>query len=582
MEAQDAGGGQGGEEYVPLLLKDASKEVVEDGSVDIHGRPALKSKTGSSRAVRVILVAELFESLAGSTVSCNLAVYLRKVLRLGNASAAASISTWTGASYLTPILGALFADSYWGRYWTTFNFFFVYAMGMLILTLAASLPSLRHPVCGEVECPTDTNIQKTIFFFGLYLVAFGSGGISSSLVPFAADQFSDMDPKESVKKASFFNWFSFTSSVGALISTSVLVWIQENVGWGVGYGISTACIALAIATFIIGTPSYRLQRPKGSPLTRVCQVLVASFRKMALQTPVDGRRLYEDRKSDANNYNHNHLPHTDDFRFLDKAAMISDMDMEYGISRNPWRLCTVTQVEELKLLLRLLPVLVTGIIYSAVYGQMYTVFIEQGSIMERNVGTFIVPPATLNGFEVLTVILFIPIYDAIIVPVGRKLTGNPRGFSELQRMGVGRFLIVLSMIAAAVVEMKRLESSKEGRLMNIAWQLPQYLLIGVSEVFTTIGQMEFFYEQSPDSLRSVCTAMSLLTISIGNYFSSLTVACVSWATTREGGPGWIPDDLNQGHLDYFFWVLAGASTLNLVVYISCAKRYKLKKLVNDP
>ncbi|CAN6486494.1 unnamed protein product [Victoria cruziana] len=454
-------------------------------------------------------------------------------------------------------------------------------MGIAILTLSASLPSLKPPSCEGAECPSATYVQKMVFFVGLYLVSFGSGCIKSSLLPLGADQFSDTDPKESVKKGSFFNWYYFTMSFGAFISCSVLVWIQENIGWGVGYGISTCFIALTIATFIMGTPFYRLQKPGGSPLTRVWQVLVAAMRKMALQTPTDGKLLYEEESISAGN-THLHLPRTNDFRLLDKAAIIAEVDMEDGMCRNPWRLCTVTQVEELKLLLRLSPVWFTGIIYSAVYAQMYTVFIEQGSIMERNVGKFAVPPAMMYAFEVLIVILWVPIYDTVIVNICWRFTGKPRGLSELQRMGVGRFLIILSMAVAALVEMKRLESSKEGKLMNIAWQVPQYFFIGVSEVFTYIGQLEFFYDQSPDSMRSVCTAMSLLSISLGNYFSSLIMAFVSWATTRGGGAGWIPDDLNQGHLDYFFWVLAGVSILNLAAYIICAKRYKLKRIAHDP
>lgn len=154
-----------------------------------------------------------------------------------------------------------------------------------------------------------------VFFVGLYLVSFGSGCIKSSLLPLGADQFSDVDPKESVKKGSFFNWFYFTMSFGAFISSSVLVWIQENIGWGVGYGISAGFIALTIAMFVMGTPFYRLQKPGGSPLTRVWQVLIAAFRKIALPTPTDGKLLYEEEsKSDGNT--HLHLPHTDDFRLL--------------------------------------------------------------------------------------------------------------------------------------------------------------------------------------------------------------------------------------------------------------------------
>jgi peptide/histidine transporter 3/4 len=102
-------------------------------------------------------------------------------------------------------------------------------------------------------------------------------------------------------------------------------------------------------------------------------------------------------------------------------------------------------------------------------------------------------------------------------------------------------------------------------------------LVGLSEVFTFIGALEFFYDQSPDAMRSLCSALQLLTTAFGNYLSTFILTMVAYFTTRGGNPGWIPDNLNKGHLDYFFWLLAGLSFLNLVIYAACAGKYKTKK-----
>jgi peptide/histidine transporter 3/4 len=255
------------------------------------------------------------------------------------------------------------------------------------------------------------------------------------------------------------------------------------------------------------------------------------------------------------------------------------------ISPNPWWLCTVTQVEELKILVRMFPIWASGIIFSAVYAQMSSLFVEQGKMMDRTIGSFTVPAASLSSIDIISVVIWVPIYDRVIVPIARKFTGNERGFSELQRMGIGLFVSVLCMSAAAIVEIERLELAKELGLvdedvavpLSILWQIPQYFMLGAAEVFTFIGQHEFFYEQAPDAMRSLCSALSLLTNSLGNYLSSLILTIVTYITTEGGGVGWIPDNLNEGHLDSFFWLLAGLSVLNMLVYIFFARKYKQKK-----
>lgn len=288
------------------------------------------------------------------------------------------------------------------------------------------------------------------------------------------------------------------------------------------------------------------------------------------------------------NKTYSFLPITN-FSFFDKAAVEIQSD-NIKESVNPWRLCTVTQVEELKAIVRLLPIWATGIIFSAVYSQMSSLFVLQGERMDTHVGnsSFKIPPASLSIFDTLSVIFWVPIYDRIIVPVTRKFTGHKNGLTQLQRMGIGLFISILSMIAAAVLELIRLRMVREHKYydlpempMSIMWQVPQYFLIGCAEVFTFIGQLEFFYEQAPDAMRSLCSALSLTTVALGNYLSSLLVTIVTSISTKNGNLGWIPDNLNRGHLHYFFWLLTVLSVLNMGAFLLVSKWYTYKRPVGS-
>ncbi|XP_010680056.2 protein NRT1/ PTR FAMILY 8.3 [Beta vulgaris subsp. vulgaris] len=580
----------GTQEEERLLLEDGhlqgnGEQYTGDGSVDLQGNRVLKSKTGNWRACPFILGTECCERLAYYGIATNLVSYLTGKLHEGNVSAARNVTTWSGTCYLTPLLGAVLADAYWGRYWTIAVFSTIYFIGMCTLTLSASVPAFKPPECVDSFCPAATPPQYGVFFLGLYLIALGTGGIKPCVSSFGADQFDDTDPSERVKKGSFFNWFYFSINIGAFVSSTLIVWMQENAGWGIGFGIPALFMGIAIASFFSGTPLYRFQRPGGSPLTRMGQVVIASFRKCKLDVPQDSNLLYETPDKHSAIEGSRKLEHTDELKCLDKAAVVSDADMKSGDFSNPWRLCTVTQVEELKILIRMFPIWATGIVFAAVYAQMSTMFVEQGTVMDRRIGSFTIPAASLSTFDVISVIFWVPIYDSFLVPIARKFTGQERGFSELQRMGIGLFISILSMVAAALVEIKRLQIAQELGLvdenvpvpLNIFWQVPQYFLVGAAEVFTFVGQLEFFYDQSPDAMRSLCSALSLLTTSLGNYLSSFILTVVTVLTTAGGNPGWIPDNLNKGHLDNFFWLLAGLSFLNLLLYVFCSLRYKQKK-----
>ena len=129
----------------------------------------------------------------------------------------------------------------------------------------------------------------------------------------------------------------------------------------------------------------------------------------------------------------------------------------------------MTQVEELKAIIRLLPIWATGIIFAAVYSQMGNLFVLQGERMNTHVGhsSFKIPPASLSIFDTLSVIFWVPVYDRIIVPVARKFTGHKNGITQLQRMGIGLFISIISMISAAVLELIRLRIVRKTTTMNL-------------------------------------------------------------------------------------------------------------------
>ncbi|TXG74260.1 hypothetical protein EZV62_002839 [Acer yangbiense] len=558
----------------------------KDGTVDYRGKPANKKKTGTWKACPFILGNECCERLAYYGMSSNLVRYFKHRLNQSSATATKSNQDWGGTCYITPLIGAFVADAYLGRYWTIAIFSIIYVFGMTFLTLTATLPGLRPTCHGNDNCNA-TEAQSAATFVALYLIALGTGGIKPCVSSYGADQFDDADEVEKKHKGSFFNWFYFSINIGALIASSVLVWVQDNVGWGWGFGIPAVAMAIAVAFFFSGTRLFRNQKPGGSPLTRLCQVVVASIRKHRVEVPADKTLLYETADAESNIKGSRKLDHTKDLSFFDKAA-IETRSGHVKESVDRWRLCTVTQVEELKAIIRLLPIWATGIIFAAVYSQMSNLFVLQGERMNTHVGnsSFKIPPASLSIFDTLSVIFWVPVYDRIIVPVTRKFTGHKNGITQLQRMGIGLFISIISMICAAVLELIRLRIVRKNNYyeldempMTIFWQVPQYFLIGCAEVFTFIGQLEFFYEQAPDAMRSLCSALSLTTVALGNYLSALLVTIVTAISTRNGKPGWIPNNLNYGHVDYFFWLLAVMSVLNLGVYILVAQWYTYKNPV---
>ncbi|CAL5004005.1 unnamed protein product [Urochloa decumbens] len=568
----------------------AESDVLLD-AWDFKGRPAPRASTGRWGAAAMILVAELNERLTTLGIAVNLVTYLTATMHLGNAESANVVTNFMGTSFMLCLLGGFVADSFLGRYLTIAIFTAVQASGVTILTISTAAPGLRPSQCvaKDATCDRASGAQLGVLYLALYLTALGTGGLKSSVSGFGSDQFDETNPGEKNQMMRFFNWFFFFISLGSLLAVTVLVYVQDNLGRPWGYGACAAAIAAGLVVFLAGTRRYRFKKLAGSPLTQIAAVVVAAWRKRRLELPADPSMLYdidvgkvaaaEEAGSAKKSKRKERLPHTEQFRFLDHAAINEDPASE----PSKWRLATLTDVEEVKTVVRMLPIWATTIMFWTVYAQMTTFSVSQATTMDRHIGpSFQIPAGSLTVFFVGSILLTVPIYDRLVVPVSRRLTGNPHGLTPLQRIGVGLALSVVAMAGAALTEIRRLRVAREsGQLaagevvpMSVFWLIPQFFLVGAGEAFTYIGQLDFFLRECPKGMKTMSTGLFLSTLSLGFFVSSALVAAVH-KVTGDRHP-WIADDLNKGRLDNFYWLLAAICLVNMLVYLVAARWYKYK------
>ncbi|KAK8486603.1 hypothetical protein V6N11_068297 [Hibiscus sabdariffa] len=551
---------------------------------DYRDKPAERSKSGGWASAAMILGVEACERLTTLGIAVNLVTYLTQTMHLGNATAATTVTNFLGTSFMLCLLGGFVADTFLGRYLTIGIFATVQATGVTILAISTVIPSLKPPKCnegGSTTCTPASGMQLMILYLALYMTALGTGGLKSSVSGFGSDQFDDSDPEEKSRMTNFFNWFFFFINIGSFTSVTVLVYIQDNVGRDWGYGICACAIVTGLVVFLSGTRRYRFKKLVGSPLTQIAAVYVAAWKKRHLELPSDPSMLFEfdDAAEGLKKKKKQKLPHSKEYRFLDRAAIIDPSVTE----ANKWNLATLTDVEEVKLVLRMLPIWATTIMFWTVHAQMTTFSVAQASTMDRHIGKFQIPPASLWVFFIGSILLTVPIYDRIIAPIGRKFLKNPQGLSPLQRIFVGLVLSIIGMIAAALTEIRRLRVARSHGLtgnqltqlpMTVFWLVPQFLIVGSGEAFTYIGQLDFFLRECPKGMKTMSTGLFLSTLSLGFFLSSLLVTIVHKVTGTKHA--WLPDDLNKGKLYDFYWLLAIMSSLNLTIYVYFAKRYVYK------
>ncbi|CAH8356488.1 unnamed protein product [Eruca vesicaria subsp. sativa] len=622
--------------------------AVYDGSVTaVDSVEETKVVYRGWKVMPFIIGNETFEKLGIIGTLSNLLVYLTAVFNMKSITAATIINAFSGTINFGTFVAAFLCDTYFGRYKTLTVAVIACFLGSFVILLTAAVPQLHPAPCGTaLTCTGPSGGQIAFLLMGLGFLVVGAGGIRPCNLAFGADQF---NPKsESGKRGidSFFNWYFFTFTFAQILSLTLVVYIQSNVSWTIGLTIPVVLMFLACVIFFAGDKLYVKIKASGSPLAGIAQVITVAIKKRGLKhVKQPWLNLYNYYPT---NYANSKLKYTDQFRFLDKAAILAPEDkLEVdGKPTDPWELCTMQQVEEVKCIVRVLPIWFASSIYYLTITQQMTYPVFQALQSDRRLGSggFVIPAATYVVFLMTGMTVFIIIYDRVLVPTLRRITGVDTGITLLQRIGTGIFFAFLSLIVSGFVEERRRTfaltkptlgmAPRKGEIssMSAMWLIPQLTLAGIAEAFGAIGQMEFYYKQFPENMRSFAGSIfyvgggvssylgSFLIATVhrttqnsagaeafgaigqmefyykqfpenmrsfagsifyvgggvSSYLGSFLIATVHRTTQNSAGGNWLAEDLNKGRLDKFYFMIAGILAVNFAYFLVMSRWYRYK------
>ncbi|TMW84985.1 hypothetical protein EJD97_024013 [Solanum chilense] len=531
---------------------------------DVKTEPKQPPRLGGNRAALFAYAIAGIDVMAFFATGVSLVTYFYGYMNFSITESATAVTNFMGTAFFLSLFGAFLSDTYLSRFKTCVLFGCIEVVGYALLAVQAHFRQLRPFPCKDVPLSQ----------------------INQSAPPLGADQYDEKDPKEAAKLSSYFNWLMFFLTTGALFGVTFVVWISENQGWDWSFAVCSIVVGFAILFLTLGKSLYRNNVTKGSPLTRIMQVFVVALRNRNLRLPENEHELHEIQDKEAR-YHTEILQKTEQFKFLDRAAINrTDQEASTSNAHGPWKLCTVTQVEETKIVIRMLPIILSTVFMNTCLAQLQTFTIQQSTTMDRNIHKFEVPGASIPAIPLLFMIILIPIYERVFIPIARKFTGIPTGIRQLQRIGIGLVLSSVSMAVAAIIEKHRKSIAIKHNMVESAAPLPmsvfwlgyQYAIFGLADMFTLVGLLDFFYSESSSSMKALSTAISWSSLAIGYYTSSIVVSIVN----KVSG-GWLANNnLNKDKLDYFYWLLAGLSVLNFGFYLLCASWYKYKKIDMNP
>lgn len=544
-----------------------------------------------------ILGTEVCDKLATIGLLLGIILYLTQEFHIEIVAAINILNISTGTGYISPIIGGYIADAYIGRYWTLIISSFINLLGMCFLLLTAAIPSLRPTPCDGTktnqtfsQCPHASKGQLLFLYLAFTLLAIASGGIKPCAYPFGADQFvqDTLEGKKSFQ--SYSNWFFFGIYLSVALSATIVAYVQQNVGWAIGFAIPTIIMAISILVYVVGTPFYRYEVPSGSPLKELAKVCNAAFHKRKLILPDDSSALFDpDMKASTQKQISEKYVHSDQLRLFDKAAIIKDGDFGVdGKVLKPWRLCSVHQVEQLKLMIKALPIMIAAMLHVLAVSQNSFVILQANTMDRHMFGSFKIPAASMTVFGMLAIMICLPLYDKVVLPYARRVTGTERGITFLQRIGIGNTLNMCAMVLAGVVESQRravarrsglLDKPKDVVPMSVFWLIPQLGIMGIGEAFNGIGQTEFFYDQVPEGMRSTAGSINSCISGVGVYLSAIVLTAVKKLSARGGRAGFLDDNLNKAHLDKYYYIIAGMIGANLIYFLAVSRWYTYKKAV---
>ncbi|KAJ4383315.1 hypothetical protein N0V86_001360 [Didymella sp. IMI 355093] len=416
------------------------------------------------------------------------------VLGLSQSRATALSNFFQFWCYVTPILGAVVADQYLGRYLTIKYFSIIYMTGIAVL-FATSLP---------------WSIERGAAFPGLLtamvIIGLGTGGIKSNVSPLIAEQVRStsafvetrkdgkqviVDPEITVQRIYMIYYMCINVGSISAIATTLL---ELHVGFWSAYLLPLIMFCVGYTVLVRGKDRYIIKPPQGGVIGSCFQALWVVARN---GFDIEKARPSAHRK-------HSHAIWWDD-----------------------------SFIDELKTALMACKVFLFFPIYWVAYSQMMNNFVSQAGQMQLHG----LPNDILPNIDPITIILLVPVMDRFIYPFIR--TRLHLAFTPMTRITLGFFIASAAMLYAGGLQSFIYHappcysypsncdagSIGEGKFepneVHVAWQMPAYILIALSEILASITGLELAYAKAPQNMKSFIMSLFLLTSAGGSALGIL-------------------------------------------------------------
>ncbi|CAG5123012.1 unnamed protein product [Candidula unifasciata] len=605
-------------------VDNSSRQTVPEATGEdvLHISRLLNGDTDSSWKINLplgaILISVVFERMVFYGVVGNLVVFLNlKPFSWKIYHAVCATFFFFGITYIMSLFGGWISDSVLGRFRTILLAYVIYLCGYILLPFLAVSTDTQHtqlpPICntslGNSNVTMFGESCAWLIFIILILVAIAAGMLKANICPFGSDQLIRASQQTQL---SFFNWFYWCINIGSFLGLGIIAYVEQRYQFLYGFIICCICVGISATIFLAGSPYYLCRPPDGSVLTNIFRIMREAFRNRR-----EYLKLQQSVKNSDSSYpdaDKAHVPERK-IKFLDYAKR------RYG---GVFHNSLVDDVRKLGMILAVFAVMVP---YWLVYFQMQTTFMFQGLNMRLFFGGGPVnqsaadnstdqvnhPQLAVAWFslcDAVFVIILLPLFDRIIYP---RMSRAGYHFTFAKRMVLGMLFAAAAMVAAGIVEQfrwKALHPDKNETCyqkyipqqigntlyhaadMTVLWQIPQYTLIGFSEVFASVACLQFAVMVAPKSMKAAVTGLYYFFCGFGSFLGFSLVAILSklglWFPNGKNSNMncWKPCDqtLNgtqtgssphECHFDYYFYFLAGFEGLGLILFFIVTRIYNL-------
>lgn len=459
----------------------------------------------SKKILTLIIANEFCERFCYYGFRALLFTFFKDVYAQNDKSATEFVHLFNFLCYIFTFAGGILSDNIIGRYFTILYLSIIYFVGTLFTTISALY------------------LSQPLLFLGLFFISIGTGGIKPCVSTFGGDQFS-IDDLDGIR--SFFNMFYFAINAGSLISifSSPIIASKPCFGkdtcYPIAFGVPAALLFASCFLFICGKKSYIKKVPDREFLLKMLNCIKIYIKNFSF---TNFRRNNITKEKIINN-------HGD--KFYSEIVQMLNILKVFGLIPIFWML----------------------------YDQQSSTWIEQGNTMTKSITTrffsFEILPSQMQAINGSFILILIPIFVRVVYPTLEKHNIN---VNNLNRMSLGIFFISLSFFCAALVQ--HFISIR----MHILWQIPQYILLTIGEVFLSMTGIQFVYSESPNSMKGIILSFWLMTVAIGNIyvviFTSLDLA--KWLNIRND--------------KFFNFILYGTVGMVSAFYFSrLSRNFKLK------